>query len=326
MRAVGVYVNWDYFYNHSSFSMNTNLSGRAIDAFVALEETRRFALAAKRCHVSPSTFSQMIGRLEEQLGARLFDRDTRNVSLTPEGEVFSHGAHRIAAEIRASMTELRERAQHRMGRVSVAVTPSLAADWLPQRLAEFHKAHPAIALRMHDVTTERCLEMISRGDVDFGVSAQPGPELEFENHLLFKERYHLLCRKSDPLADLREVRLRDLKDRGFVHMVRTGSVRRQMTPLLATAQVSDSGMEVANFGSVAGLVAAGFGISIVPEHAIQLCHRPGLVAIPLQTPKAVRPITMIRRKGRSLSVAAQTMWNQMKATSSFDPTKAKGTL
>ena len=293
--------------------MNANISGRAIDAFLALEETRRFALAAKRCHVSPSTFSQMIGRLEEQVGARLFDRDTRNVSLTPEGEVFSHGAHRIAAEIRASLNELVERAHRRTGRVTVVVTPSLAADWMPQRLAEFHAVHPGIALRMHDVTSEGCLELIARGEADFGVSAQPGPELEFENVLLFRERYHLLCRDNDPLAVLRQVKLRDLKDRGFVHMVRTGSVRQQMTPLLATAQVTDSGMEVANFGSVAGLVAAGFGISIVPEHAVQLCHRPGLVAIALQSPKAVRPVVMMRRRGRSLSVAAAAFWKQLAA-------------
>lgn len=285
-----------------------NLSGRAIDAFLALEETCRFAVAAKRLHVSPSTFSQMIGRLEEQVGARLFDRDTRNVSLTPEGEVFSRGAHRIDAEIRLSMGELRERAELRTGRVSMAVTPSLAADWLPRRMAGFHAANPSVALQMHDVTSDRCLEMVARGEADFGVSAQPGPELEYENHRLFQERYHLLCRKGDPLAQLDKVRLRDLKDRGFVHMVRTGSIRQQMMPLLATSQVRDSGLEVANFGSVGGLVAAGFGISIVPEHAVQLCRRPGLVAIPIHAPTAVRPVGMFRRRGRSLSVAAAAMW------------------
>lgn len=290
-----------------------NLSGRAIDAFLALEETRRFAIAAKRCHVSPSTFSQMIGRLEEQVGARLFDRDTRNVSLTPEGEVFSHGAHRIAAEIKGTIGELRERANRRVGRVTVAVTPSLGADWLPHRLAEFRARFPGIALRMHDVSSQQCLDMVERGDADFGVSAQPGPELEFESHLLFMERYHLLCRQEDPLAGQREVNVRDLKGRVFVHMVRTGSVRQQMMPLLATAQVSDSDLEVGTFGCAAGLVAAGFGISIVPKHAIQLCHRPGLVAIPLSSPKAVRPVVMMRRRERSLSVAAAEMWEQLKA-------------
>lgn len=293
--------------------MNQNLSGRAIDAFLALEETRRFALAAKRCHVSPSTFSQMISRLEEQVGARLFDRDTRNVALTPEGQAFSVGAHRIAAEIRASLAELMDRASHRRGRVAVAATPSLCADWLPRRLAEFHQAYPQIELRMHDATTERCMEMVRRGDADFGICAQPGEEAEFDNVLLFKERYHLICPDGDDLAREREVKLSDLKGRSFVHMVRTGTVRQQMTPLLATAQVRDSGLEVANFGTVAGLVAAGFGISIVPEHAVRLCHRPGLVAIPLQSPKALRPVIMTRRRFHSMSVAALAFWNQLDA-------------
>lgn len=291
-----------------------NLSSHEIDAFLALADTRRFSIAAQRCNLSPSAFSQMIGRLEEELGVRLFDRNTRNVALTPEGEVFLHGAQRIASEMRASVAELRERANRQAGRISVGVTPSLAAEWLPQRLAEFHLRQPGISLRMHDVTSERCLEMIGRGDVDFGVSAQPGSDLEFENQLLFMERYHLVCRQNDPLAELQEIKLRDLKDRVFVHMVRTGSVRQQMMPLLATAQVRDSGMEVANFGSVAGLVAAGFGISIVPEHAIQLCNRPGLVAIPVNAPKAVRPVSMIRRRGRSLSVAANALWEQLRKT------------
>lgn len=295
-------------------AFNHNLTGRAIDAFLALEETRRFALAAKRCHVSPSTFSQMISRLEEQVGARLFDRDTRNVSLTPEGEVFSAGAHRIAAEIRASLAELMDRATHRRGRVAVAATPSLSADWLPRRLAEFRRAYPDIELRMHDVTTERCMEMVRRGEADFGLCAQPGPESEFDNVLLFQERYHLICPAADPLAGEKEVKLTSLKQRSFIHMVRTGTVRQQMMPLLATAQVSDSGMEVANFGSVAGLVAAGFGISIVPEHAVRLCHRQGLVAIPLQSPKAVRPVIMTRRKGLSMSVAAAAFWSQLEKT------------
>jgi LysR family transcriptional regulator, carnitine catabolism transcriptional activator len=291
--------------------MHHNLSGRAIDAFLALEETRRFVLAAKRCHVSPSTFSQMIARLEEQVGAKLFDRDTRNVSLTPEGEVFSVGAHRIAAEIRSSLSELMDRASHRRGRVAVAVTPSLSADWLPRRLAEFRQVYPDIELRMHDVTTERCMDLVRRGEVDFGVCSQPGAEAEFDNVVLFQERYHVICPDGDPLARLAEVKLSDLRHRSFIHMVRTGSVRQQMTPLLAQAHVSDSGMEVANFGSVAGLVAAGFGISIVPEHAVRLCHRPGLVAIPLQSPKAVRPVIMTRRKGHSMSAAAAAFWCQL---------------
>jgi LysR family carnitine catabolism transcriptional activator len=288
-----------------------NLSGRLIDAFLALEETRRFAIAAQRCHVSPSAFSQMISRLEEQVGARLFDRDTRNVALTPEGEVFSQGAHRIAAEINAATNELRDRAQRLVGRIAIAAPPSLAAAWLPEHLAKFRKDHPSIALRLHDVVSDRCLDMIARSEIDFGLNAQRGNDLEFEAHLLFNERLYLICKTTDPLAKLGEVRLLDLKNRDFIHTIRTGSVWQQMQPMLAAAKIRDSGFEVSQFGTLAGLVASGFGISIIPQFAVQLCWRPGLVTMPVSDRKALRPIYIVKRRNRSLSVAAAEMWTRL---------------
>lgn len=286
-----------------------NLSGRLLEAFIALEETRRFAVAAQRCHVSASAFSQMITRLEEQVGARLFDRDTRNVSLTPEGEVFSAGAHRIDAEMRSTLTELRNRASRRSGRVYLAAPPSLAADWLPRLMAGLRKAHPGIALRLHDVVSDRCLEMVLRGDVDFGLNAQPGSELEFETHLLFNEPLYLLCRAGDPLAKSSSIKLRELDGQSFVHTVRTGSVWQHLRSVLGELNVRDSGLEVAQFGTLAGLVGNGFGISIVPHFALPLCARKGLVSVRIADKKAVRPIFMIKRRRRSLSAAALELWN-----------------
>ncbi len=288
-----------------------NLSGRLIDAFLALEETRRFSIAAQRCHVSPSAFSQMISRLEEKVGARLFDRNTRNVALTPEGEAFSIGAHRIAAEMQATIVELSERALLRKGRVSIAAPPSLAAAWLPRLMAAFRAQHPGIDIRLHDVVSDRCLAMISSGEVDFGLNAQPGTKLEFETQLLFNERLYLICREDDKLAGHKQIRLADLKNREFIHTVRTGSVWQQMQPLLGAAQIRDSGLEVAQFGTLAGLISHGFGISIVPQHAVPLCSRPGLVARPVNARKALRPIYAVKRRDRSLSVSAQAMWEHL---------------
>ncbi len=293
-----------------------NLSGRLIDAFLALEETRRFAVAAERCHVSPSAFSQMISRLEEQVGARLFDRDTRNVALTPEGEVFSQGAHRIAAEMDASLTELRDRAQRKVGRVSMAAPPSLTASWLPEQMARFRSDYPGIALRLQDVVSDRCLDLVARGEVDFGLNAQRGNTLEFEAHLLFNERLYLICQTADPLALRREIKLKDLRQHAFIHTVRTGSVWQQMLPLLSAAGVRDSGLEVTQFATLAGLVASGFGISVVPQFAVELCRRKGIAVVPVSDRKALRPIYLIRRRHRSLSVAAADMWARLVAAGS----------
>lgn len=125
----------------------------------------------------------MITRLEEQLGARLFDRDTRNVALTPEGEIFSQGAHRIAAEMNATLSGLQERSQRTVGRVAMAAPPSLCAAWLPEQMAAFRQGNPGIVQRLHDVVSDRCLNMIAAGEVDFGLNAQRGNALEFEAHL-----------------------------------------------------------------------------------------------------------------------------------------------
>ncbi len=290
-----------------------NLSGRLIDAFLALEETRRFAVAARRCNVSASAFSQMIGRLEEQVGARLFDRDTRNVALTPEGQAFSAGAHRIADEIRATLSALQDRAALDTGRVAVAAPPSLGADWLPRLLAGFQRTHPGVTLRLLDVVSDRCLALVATGEVDFGLNAQRGNDLEFDSSLLFNERFFVVCPRTDPLAARAALKFADLKGRPFVQTVRTGSVWQQTQPWLAKAQVHDTGLEVTQFGTLAGLIEGGFGISLVPELALLLCRRPGLAAVPLDERQAVRPIYRIRRRGRTLSAAAQALWDEIAA-------------
>lgn len=290
---------------------NLALTGKLIQAFLALEETKRFAIAAQRCHVSASAFSQMITRLEDTVGARLFDRDTRNVSLTPEGEAFSSGAHRIAAEMQASIVDMSERAQLRRGRICVAAPPSLAAGWLPGIMASFRTEHPNIDLRLHDVVSDHCLAMVSDGIVDFGLNAQGGNSLEFDTHLLFLERMYLVCKEADPLAKLEHIRLTDIANRDYIHTVRSGSIWQHMLPWLSASNIRDSGLEVTQLGTLAGLILNDFGISIVPQFALSLCMHPGLVARPLKPKKTARPIYAIRRRDYSLSLAAQSLWDKI---------------
>lgn len=297
-----------------------NISFKGIEAFLALEETLSFSAAATRCHMSASAYSQLIGRLEEQLGVRLFDRNTRKVTLTQEGIAFSFGAHRIASEVSAAFNELRNRSNLQAGRVTVATIPSLAARWMPERMQAFRQRHPGIALRLHDVSSKGCLEAVQRGDVDFCVDMRRNADPEFECRVLFQERLHVLCQKKDPLSRLEEVHLRDLKDREFIHIARTSGVSAQVSYLLTLAQVKGSGLEVSTFSTVAGLVAAGFGISIIPYHATHLYHQPDLIVIPLSGSKSVRTISLVRLRERSLSVAAEAMWQLLEG--SAQPPKA----
>lgn len=288
-----------------------NISTRLLDAFSALAETRHFGLAAQRCHVSPSALSQMITRLEGQLEVRLFDRDTRNVRLTPEGEVFDEGVRRIAQEVRSALQAMHDRVHKRAGRVRIAAPPSLAADWLPQRMAAFRAEYPGVALSLSDVVSDRCLDMLRSGQADIGINAQAGDPLEFDSRLLFREPLYLLCRRDHPLTLKAQVHLRELRQQPFVHTTRNGSVWQHVQPLLLRVGVIDTGMEVAQLGTLAGLIAHGFGISLVPQFALSLCNHPDVVAVPVADRKAFRPLYLLRFKHHSLSVAAQAFYDRL---------------
>ena len=119
-----------------------NFSGRLLGAFIALVDTGQFKIAAERCNVSQSAFSQMISRLEQQLGVKLFDRDSRRVSLTPEGRLLVPIARTLANDIQVMFDELRDHAEQRIGKVAIAALPSLSADWLPKILADFRRLPP----------------------------------------------------------------------------------------------------------------------------------------------------------------------------------------
>ena len=140
------------------------------------------------------------------------------------------------------------------------------------------------------------------------MNAEPGTAAEFDAQLLLEERWYVICAAGDPLAQKRSLQLRDLRQRPFLHTLRSGSVWQQLQPLVAAAQVQDTGIEVNQLGTLGGLVANGFGISIVPEFALQLCARAGVAAVPLAARHATRPIYLVRRRQRSLSVAAAGLW------------------
>jgi DNA-binding transcriptional LysR family regulator len=282
-------------------------SSAQIEAFLALESTLRFASAAERCCVSASAFSQIISRLEEEVGAKLFDRDTRNVCLTPEGEIFAHGARRIAAEINTSVSELRDRIAGRSGQVVMASTPSLCARWLPSLMKRFRSEHPNITLKLHDTVSERCLELLREGHVDFCLVGQQGDSFEFESTPLFDEPFYLVCRHDDPLAGHSSLKLKQLKGRDFIQMVGTGSVWMQRKIELREAGIRDTGIEVSNVSTLTGLIAAGFGIGLIAHIQLPLYQGSELVVRPISDKTFKRSFFLVTRRGRSLSIAAGNM-------------------
>src|SRR3954467_2084076 len=147
-----------------------NLSSRDLRAVIALIEERNFTRAAERMHLSQSAFSTLIQGVEESLGARLFERSTRNVVFTPEGRLFEESARRVLTDFDGMLSNFRDHASGRRGRVAIAALPSLAAGWLPGVLAEFRSLYPAIELALVDGLSEQCLASVRSGRVEFALA------------------------------------------------------------------------------------------------------------------------------------------------------------
>lgn len=287
-----------------------NLSARDIQAFLALAEVKNFTRAAVRCHLSQPAFSALIKALEASVGLQLFDRSTRHVLLTPEGERFLLSAQRIAAELEDCAKAMRDTAQLARGHVSVALLPSLAAGWLPQVLAQFMARHPGVDLAVHDVLSEPCIAAVANGEADFALAAIRADTPELQAEPFCRDDFHLVCREEHALAEQQTLGVADLQPWPFVHLARHSSVRQYLDAALFP-QCMHTLVEVEQLATVMGLVQAGLGISVVPALSLFHFDKPGLVTRPLPLPGMERQIYLVRRRERSLSLAAQALYRLM---------------
>ena len=283
-----------------------NLSTRQLRAFLALTDERSFTKAALACHLSQPAFSALIRTLEQALNARLFDRDTRSVQLTPEGRLFEPSARQLLGDFGVAVNDLRDHVERRKGRVHVAALPSLAAGWLPAIFAEFTRAWPGIDLNLSDILSDPCIDLVRSSKADFALASSGASHAGLSSQLLCTDRFYLVCRKDHPLAIEKALTLKKLVPYPFIHMSRNSSVRQALDAALHPLQTHTL-LEVDQLATVAGMVEAGLGISVVPALTLFHFERESLVTRPLDIAGLTRRIYLVRRQQESLSAAAQAL-------------------
>lgn len=294
--------------------MKAHISTRLLQAFVALDELKHFTRAAERCHTSQSAFSVMIRKLEDAVGATLFERSTRKVTLTPEGELFAQVARNLIAEIDAAFDDMAEYVARRRGRVSIAALPSLAAKGLPAVIAHYRALYPGVTVTLQDSLSDQCLNLLRQGKVDLVLTAPGASFAEFETRTLCSDPFYLVCRADHALAAKRRIRVDDLAGHAIVHLAKSSSVRQHVDVLLHGVDTAHAGFEVEHLATVAGLVEQGLGVSLVPELTLFQFRQMGLVAVPLAADDNMRPILIVKRRDQALSLAAQAMLTLIEQT------------
>jgi DNA-binding transcriptional LysR family regulator len=157
---------------------------------------------------------------------------------------------------------------------------------------------------MHDLLSDPCIDMVRRGAADFAIAAMGADMAGLSAQPFCTDDFHLVCHRDHPLAHKRAPGVGDLVDAPFIHLARNTSIRQYLDAALHPTKLR-GGMEVEHLATAAALVAANLGITVIPALALFQFRLPELVVRPLPLPGLVRTLYVIRREGRSLSVAAQ---------------------
>ncbi|MER7707785.1 LysR family transcriptional regulator [Kitasatospora sp. NPDC097605] len=234
---------------------------------IAVAETGSFTRAAQRCLVVQSALSHQIARLEKELGARLFERTSRRVRLTPAGAAFLpaarqclDAAERAATEVAAAVGEVR-------GRLTVGLIPTVAAVDVPAVLGEFHRRHPEARISLSVGASDELVEQVRQGELEVAflgipVTARPRGVQARE---LARERLVAVVSPDHPLAGEASVDLRRLAVEVFVDLPAKTAGRAQSDLAFAAAGLGRQvAFEVTNADYLARLVGAGLGVALLP--------------------------------------------------------------
>ncbi|MEQ8403452.1 MAG: LysR family transcriptional regulator [Oceanicaulis sp.] len=202
---------------------------RQVTHFLALVETGNFARAADKVGITQSALTQSIGRLEQQLGARLFERGRFGASLNDAGELLLPRAKLIDAERRLAMAEFDALKHASRGEVSIGIGKSVTQWCVPTALQRFHRRRPHVAVTAVEGWSADLYRKLLHGELDFVVSA-PLPDLAVDDELaqehLFFQHEALVISQRSPIASKPEIELADLADlRWIVPPVGSGRVR-----------------------------------------------------------------------------------------------------
>jgi DNA-binding transcriptional LysR family regulator len=234
---------------------------------VAVAETNSFTRAAERCLVVQSALSHQIARLERELGARLFERTSRRVQLTPAGAAFLpaarqclDAAERAAAEVAAAVGEVR-------GRLAIGLIRTVAAVDIPGTLGEFRRLYPRVRISLRVAASEVLVEQVKEGSIDvafLGLPTTARPEGVAARELA-RGRLVAVVAPDHPLAGEPSVDLRRLSSEVFVDLPAGTAGRVQSDQAFAAAGLSrDVAFEVTSTDFIARLVGAGLGVAMLP--------------------------------------------------------------
>lgn len=276
-----------------------------METFLAVAEERSFSRAASRLHRTQPAISQAIAKLESELGEVLFDRSSRDGTLTDAGEVLREYAAKLLnlrGEASSALNELRS--LHR-GRLNIAANEYTCLYLLPL-LDEFRRQNPLIKLAVQRSLASRISDEILLHSVEFGVISFRADDSQLKSVVVYRDELAFVVNPCHPLAGAGKVSIRQLGSQNFIaHNIPSPqrqkviqTFKRHKTPL-------QMGVELPSLEAIKRFVQMGNGVALVPRLTVEPELKSGaLVSVELPELQTERKLRLVYRRQANLSHAA----------------------
>lgn len=275
---------------------------RDLSWLVALADHRHVTGTAAVLGTTQPTLSRALARVEAELGARVFERASDGVHLTPTGELVVAAARDLTARHDRLLADLAGVLDPDTGVVRLAFLDSIATSLVPRVLRSFHAHAPRVRVLLSQEPAHEIVRDLTRGVVDLAITSVRPPG-DFGWHPLQEERLVLAVPRGHRLSGRDSVALGELTGEELVTTPVGYGYRALVDALLREAQVTPTiSFESQDLATIEGLVAAGLGVAVVPE---QFAGQSGTVGIPIAVPGARRTIGLTWRTDHPLPAPAE---------------------
>ena len=273
--------------------------------FVAVAEEGGFSLAAERVRVAQPSLSQQIQKLEAEVGQPLFDRLARGATLTEAGQKLLPFARRILTDLGDAQRSVDECRQQAAGTVALGIIPTVAPYIIRPLLRACAAEHPQIDLHVHEDVTERLVRALEQGEMDLAVVSTCRAAAGMRREFWQREPLLLMVPLDHPETRKKRPSLRALRDENFLSLHESHCLSQQIETWCRrhgiTRRTTQPALQLA---TVAAMVAAGQGVSLLPAMAARDEPARGCAFLSLHEAAPEREINALRHPARFQSRAA----------------------
>ena len=288
-----------------------------LETFLMVVSERSFSRAAARLYRTQPAVSQVIRKLEEELGEQLFERASRDGTLTAAGEVLRDYAERLLSLRNEAASALEEVRSLERGRLMLAANEYTCLYLLPV-LDEFRRQCPQISISVQRSLASRIPDEVLRRTVEIGVVSYQPQDEQLESVSVYSDDLALVVHPRHVLAREKKVQIRDLGAENFIAHNVASRMRRRVEESFAKHKTPlNIGVELPSLEAIKQFVASGNGVALVPSLSVQTeLARGELVAVAIPELACVRQLWLVYRQQGTLSYAALAFLRVVKTLAS----------